>query len=225
MAAAASYPVPMVDFLLAIGIVALVLTVVATVLVLWGLARTFRSVRRRASRATRRIQEHLPHQALGSQTWWLAGRLDRVEEKAGYACACAAPTFLADEVRGLAADLRAATAAVRLQVQAASRLSGDYKNREADRLEAAVAELEGGAHQLVTTATHLGRLHSSHDGMGSGEHVRRRAAALDMAVEELEAVEHPERSATGQLPAADPLPDPLGVGLRRPATSDYRRST
>lgn len=201
----------MVDFLLVLGIVVLVGIVVVTVLVLWGLARTFRSVRRRAGRATRRIQERLPHQALGSQTWWLAGRLDRIEEKAGYACACAAPTFLADEVRGLAGELRAAAAAVRLQVQAAARLAGDVRIREADRLEVVVAELEGGATQLVVTATHLGSVHSARDGIGSGEHVRRRAAALDMAVSELEAVEHPEHLEAPQLHAADPLSTVFGT--------------
>lgn len=195
----------MADFLLAFGIVVLVGVVVVTVLVLWGLARTFKSVTRSAGRATRKIQEHLPHQGLGSQTWWLAGRLDRVEEKAGYASACAAPTFLADEVRALAGELRAATAAVRLQVQAAARLSGDVRLQEADRLEAVVAELEGGAAQLVATATHVGIVHSAHDGIGSGEHVRRRAVALDMAVAEIEAVENPDHAAARQLPAADPL--------------------
>ncbi|MBX7158797.1 MAG: hypothetical protein K1X95_00730 [Acidimicrobiia bacterium] len=210
----------MVDFILAIGIVAVVVTLLVTVLVLWGLARSFRSLRRQAGRATRRIQEHIPQQALGSQTWWLAGRLDRVEEKAGYACACAAPTFLADEVRGLAAELRAASAAVRLQVQAASRLAGDLKVREADRLEAAVVDLERGANQLVVTATHLGGLHSSREGVSSGEHVRRRAAALDSAVDELEALEHPDPA---RALAPPPLADPLAADLRMTTWTERRR--
>lgn len=182
----------MLDFLLALGIVVVVVMAVVTVLVLWGLARTFRSVRRSAGRATRRIQQHLPQQALGSQTWWLAGRIDRVEENAAYACACAAHTFLADEVRGLAAELRAASTSVRLQVRAAARLSGELRAREADRLDASVAELEAGAAQLVATAAHLGHIDSERDGVGTGEHVRRRAAALDLAVDELEALEPPD---------------------------------
>lgn len=190
----------MVDVLLVLGIIVIVVMAVVTVLVLWGLARTFRSVRRSAGRATRRIQQHLPQQGLGSQTWWLAGRLDRVEENAAYACACAAQTFLADEVRGLAAELRAASTSVRLQVRAAARLSGELRAREADRLEASVAELEAGATQLVATATHLGRMQSEQDGVGTGEHVRRRAAALDLAVGELEALEPPDPLQQAYLP-------------------------
>lgn len=198
----------MVDVLLALGLITIVVMAVVTVLVLWGLARTFRSVRRSAGRATRRIQQHLPQQGLGSQTWWLAGRLDRVEENAAYACACAAPTFLADEVRGLAAELRAAAAALRLQVRAAARLTGDLRAGEADRLAASVAELEAGATQLVATATHLGRLESEHAGIGTGEHVRRRAAALDLAVGELEALEPPDPLPQAYLPASHlQLPD------------------
>lgn len=205
---------PMADLVLALGTIAIVVAVIVTVTILWGLARTFRAVRRSAGRATRRIQGYLPQQGLGSQTWWLAGRLDRVEEKAGYACVCSARTFLEDDVRALAGELHAAAAAVRMQVQAASRLSGDSRLREADRLEAAVVELEGGATQLVVTATRLSAYRTGAEGVGSGEHVRRRAHALDMAVQELAALDPTDPATTPALPAADPLAD--GLGALRP---------
>jgi len=204
----------MLEFLVTLGAVALVVAVIVTVVVIWALTRTFRSIRRRAGRTARRLQVVLPVQSFGSRLWWLAGRLDRVEEQAGYAETTASRTFLSDDMASLAAELHTSVSALRAQVQAAAQLSsGPQRDREAERLEVLVAELEAGATQLVETSAHLNHLHVSRDGIGVGESVRRRAAALDAAVEELSQLDRlpdlPPMPQTRQQALQAPLPDPV----------------
>lgn len=186
------------DFLVTLGVAMLVLTLIITLGLVYGIVRVTRSAHVHARRVRIRLANALPASAFGRRLWWLSSRVDRVEELAYQARTLTAATPLAGEVDALAGQLGTGCAEVQNQLRAAAPLTGRLRDILIAKADTAIRELEMGANELVALAETAHEQHNASGAKNTGAEVARHATAFQAALRDLDEQARVERLVSEQ---------------------------